>query len=254
MRALLIVLILIFPSLPCMGAQVVVIGMGNFEPYFIAEGETGIFTDIVTAAFKRIPDYQPKYVFGLSNNQLLTVFDRDRLDAVANVFDSGALDACRSDPVFRFRDVAVSTQAAGLKIDTIADLAGHSVVTFEGAKGFFGPEFAAIINPHSYLEVGKPSLQARMLLGGRYDVTVGDLMIFLQSKSQFESQSQVQTKVVVHDIFPQIYSRMGFKDPVLCIAFNAALAELKASGEYEQIYERYISKYTTLAPPATSAP
>ena len=78
-------------------------------------------------------------------------------------------------------------------------------------------------------------------MAGRYQVSVGDLMIFLQARQSIAQKEKRDAlpSIVVHDIFPQQYSRMAFKDQAICAAFNEALALLKASGEYEAIYTRY---------------
>lgn len=226
---------------PEQAPQPVVVAMGNFEPYFLSSSQSGIFTDIVTAVFKGMPEYEPHYMFGLSNNQLWSAFSGGRADAVVNVFDSVELEGCRSDPVFRFRDVAISLLSEDLDIESVVDLKGHSIITFEGAHNFFGPAFSGVIQQAQYKEVEKPHLQARLLMAGRYEVSVGDLMIFLQARQSIAQKEgrDVLPAIVVHDIFPQIYSRMAFKDSAVCARFNEALASLKASGEYEAIYTRY---------------
>lgn len=223
-------------------AQVLSVGMGNFEPYFIAKGESGIFTDILKAVFLHMPDYQPHFVFGHSNNGLWASFTAGRLDAVANLFDSVTTDACRSDPVFRFRDIAMTLADNNLSIDSIAALEGKSVVTFEGARNFFGPEFARVVMPDRYQEVRKPELQTRMLYGRRYQVSVGDMFIFLDSVEKLSGIGARVEAVAFHDIFPVLVTRMGFHDPVACSQFNEALRKIKASGEYEAIYQRYLER------------
>lgn len=223
--------------------RTIVIGMGNFEPYFIAENESGVFADIINAVFKHIPNYEPKYKFGLSNTALWTSYEAGRVDAVSNLFDSVTLAACRTSPVFKFRDVAITSSANAISIESVADLKGLTIVTFQGAKMFFGPEFSAAIDPEKYIEVDKPELQARMLMGGRYNVSVGDLLIFLDARKKLREKSKTgnaDSLITIHDIFPQIYSRMGFRDQALCHAFDIGLEKIKASGEYDAIYTRYL--------------
>lgn len=246
MRQLCLLLLVFMPfgniqAEPEQGPQPVVVAMGNFEPYFLASSQSGIFTDIVTAVFERMPGYEPHYLFGLSNNQLGSAFAGGRADAVANVFDTVELEGCRSDPVFRFRDVAITLFSEDLDIQSVIDLKGRSIVSFEGAYDFFGPSFSSVVEKAHYKEVEKPHLQARLLMAGRYQVSVGDLMIFLQARQSIAQKEgrDALPAIVVHDIFPQKYSRMAFKEQAVCTAFNEALAQLKASGEYEAIYTRY---------------
>ncbi|MDN3638737.1 transporter substrate-binding domain-containing protein [Simiduia curdlanivorans] len=224
----------------------IVIGMGNFEPYFIAESETGIFTDLINAVFVHMPDYRPVYKFGFGNTALWASYEAGRIDAVTNLFDLIQLEGCRTDPVFLYRDVAITTAINAPSIESVADLAGLSIVTFQGASKFLGPEFTSVISADRYSETEKPELQARMLMGGRYDVSVGDLLIFLDARKKLRARSAANDAdfpIVVHDIFPQILARMGFRNQALCDAFNSGLEKIKASGEYSEIYRRYYQEY-----------
>ncbi|WP_254055019.1 ABC transporter substrate-binding protein [Kiloniella sp. EL199] len=217
----------------------VTIGMGNFEPYYIAEGETGIFTDIITAVFQKIPDHEPVFVFGRPNNRLWQDFNRRKVDAVSNLFDSVEIQGCRSDPVFRFRDVAITRAEENHSLEKIGDLRGLNIIAFQGAKEFFGPEFSAMIDDSTFAVASEPGVQAQALWDGRVDVSVGDLFIFLHSLEKVSGNGALASKFTVHDILPVAYSRMGFWDDHLCAEFNRALQKIKDNGEYEKIYDRY---------------
>nr|WP_246341176.1 ABC transporter substrate-binding protein [Simiduia aestuariiviva] len=218
--------------------------MGNFEPYFVERNQSGIFADLIREIFSEIPNAEPAFVFGHSNNSLLANYNAGRLDAVANLFDSADIDTCRSDPVFRFRDVAITLAEDAISISTVSALKGKSIVTFEGARNFFGSEFSQLIDDKHYQEVGKPELQAKILFSLRYQVSVGDLFIFLNAKKKLEQRAHSLSEVVVHDIFPKIESRMGFKDAALCQTFNAALKKVRESGRYEAIYSDHLQALT----------
>lgn len=222
-------------------AKDVTIGMGNFAPYYIAEGETGIFIDLIKAVFRRLPDHQPRFLFGRPNKRLWIDFKNGKIDAVSNMFGSVEWQGCRSEPVFRFRDVAVTRADAGLALKSIDDLAGKRIVTFQGAAGFFGPKFADL-DFAKYTEVGKPEIQARILYLGRVDVSVGDMFLFLQSVKTSTKPAMEPADFAFHDILPPTLSRMGFHDRELCLRFDAALKEVRASGEYERIYQTYLKQ------------
>ena len=216
--------------------------MGNFEPYFIEHNETGIFTEIINKVFSKIPEHQPKYAWGRSNSRLWLEFSEGKLDAVSNLFDSVKLAACRSDPVFRFRDIAVSNKKDNYKIDDISDLKGKSIISFQGAKDFFGDKFSSIIQTDKYREVARPHWQAKVLYTHQADVSVGDLFIFLDSIRAESNTSLTPLDFNYHDIFPAIYSRMGFRDKQVCESFNKSLREIKRNGEYEKVYHKYLKR------------
>ncbi|BFM10619.1 hypothetical protein R50072_07720 [Simiduia litorea] len=241
--------LLVFAGMVCAddaNKQRIVIGMGNFEPYFIADKESGLFTELINAVFVHMPDYKPVYKFGFSNAALWASYEAARVDAVTNLFDSIAVEGCRTDPVFLYRDVAITSAINAPSIESVADLAGLSIVTFQGASKFFGPEFYSVIRADKYSETEKPELQARMLMGGRYDVSVGDLLIFLNARKKLRARpadKDAEFSIHIHDIFPQIMASMGFREQGLCDAFNAGLKAVKDSGEYTAIYRRYYKAY-----------
>jgi len=223
-------------------AKEVSIGAGSFGPYYIPETNSGIFPDIISAVFREMPGFEPKYVFDINVQDVWRGYQAGRLEAISNLFDSLEADGCRSDPVFRFSDVAISKLKDNRQLERLADLEGLSVVAFAGAKGFFGKEYTRYTQSDNYMEVGKQELQARLMLSDRYDINVGDLYIFLHGLQQVTSIKIAPSEFRVHKLFPQISSRMGFHDESLCPLFNAGLKKVKASGEYELIYQRYLDR------------
>ena len=223
--------------------QQVRIAMGNFEPYFIEEGETGIFTDLIRAVFEKMPQYRPQYLFGYSNRRAWHDFDQGKLDAVSNLIDSEELDACRSDKFFRFRDVVVSKASSHYQIHKMSDLTDKRIVTFQGAKGFLGEAFSKTIKAHNYQEIAQQNWQAKVLYSGGADVSIGDMFTFLHSIKKMKKITAKTSDFVFHDLFTPQYSRMGFHDVDLCKAFNQALKKVKNSGRYEQIYDQYLKSF-----------
>ncbi|WP_419905478.1 substrate-binding periplasmic protein [Kiloniella sp.] len=223
-------------------AKEVTIGMGNFEPYYIGDDNTGIFTDLIIAVFDRLPDHEPKFIFGRPNNRLWQDFKNGRVDAVSNLFDTVEIDGCRSDPIFRFRDVAVTRKSSNITIESVQDLEGQKIIAFQGAKDFFGPEFSEVVGDSNYSEASEPRLQAQALNDNRVDVSVGDLFIFLHSIKNTQGSSADAKDFKIHDILPVVFSRMGFWNYELCREFNKALQDVKDSGEYEMIYDRYLQE------------
>jgi len=221
----------------------IVIGMGNFEPYFTEKGNTGIFADLITAIFDHMPDHKPVFKYGFAMESAWKGYENGNIDAIANLFDTVDLGGCRTDLVFRFNDVAVSRLSDNFEIKSIQDLDQNNVVAFQGAKVFFGEDYSKAVASGDYIEVGKPALQAKMLHMNRADVSVGDLYIFLQSLRTINDVDAIPGFFKIHEIFPQILSRMGFRDEGLCEPFNAGLKKIRQSGEYEAIYDRYLDKY-----------
>jgi len=238
--------LLLFPLLcslllvPVAHSKEISVGAGSFGPYYTPELNSGIFPDIITAVFREMPGFEPKFVFDIKVEDVWRSYQTGRLDAISNLFDSLEATGCRSDPVFRFSDVVISKRKDNRQLERLADLKGLSIVAFAGAKGFLGEDYARYAQVGDYLEVGKQELQPRLMLSDRYDVNVGDLYIFLHGLKKVTSVAVAPNEFKVHELFPQISSRMGFRDESLCPLFNAGLAKIKASGEYEGIYQRYL--------------
>jgi ABC-type amino acid transport substrate-binding protein len=224
-------------------AKEITIGSSSFSPYHLPQTNSGIFPDIITAVFREMPGYEPKYVFDVSVAGILRSYQAGRVDAISNLFDSMTAQGCRTEPLFRFSDVVISKVKDDRQLESLADLDGLNVIAFEGATGFFGDDYAGHMQSESYLEVAKPELQSRMLLSDRYDVSVGDLYIFLDSLKRLKGPVVDVSELRVHHLFAKISSRMGFHDTALCPVFDRALAKVKASGEYERIYWRYLNDF-----------
>ncbi len=224
--------------------QQVVMGLGNFEPYYQVDGEVGgIFVDIINATFKRMPEYQVEYMVDLSNEGLWNQFALKRVDAIANLFDDVRMNACRSLPVFKYKDIAISLKKNDLDIDNESDLEGINIVAFQGARMLLGDEFRKYVKSDALFEVPNQALQSRMLMAERVKVSVGDLYIFLSSLQKMKDERYSPQFFNYHDIFKPTASRIGFHDKALCDAFNQALEDVIDSGEYDAIYKKYLVKF-----------
>lgn len=237
----LIVLLLLTTNLPT-HAKEVVIGLGNFEPYFITHSQTGIFTEIIKETFQNIPDYQPKFIFGLSNKQLWQSFEKNKLNAISNIFLPPREGSCLTEAVFRYQDVAVTKKSRKLTITNEADLKGRSIVTYEGAKIFWQRQIKQAFEQSPYIEVQEPKRQVNMLWAERTEVSIGDVFIFLHQLRSLSPAVSIDD-FDFHYIFPESYSYLAFDSPALCQQFNRALATLKSSGRYEKIYQKYQKLY-----------
>jgi len=220
-----------------------VIGAGNFAPYFIANGETGLFTDLIKETFQQLPQYTLKFQFGLPVQRMQLSFEEGRLDAAANVFEAHDVSGCKSAPTFRFQDVAVTLKKTNLKITGIADLQGKRIIAYQGAKVILGKEFEAMADANPlYREIARPELQARMMAAGRVDVSIGDIYIFLHNLKALPNGQATPDQFEFHEIFPVMYTFMAFKEQRLCDEFDRALQTMKDDGRYEAIYQRYLQQ------------
>lgn len=218
------------------------IGVGNFPPYFDAQGNTGLFNELIKETFALMPQHQVKRMRPMSNYRLVAELNNGRVDGSANIFSDANIKGCRSEPIFRYSDVAAVRKDRQYSIYKLADLKGKKIVTYQGATTFLGTPFQEIVSdaPGAYLEMSQPMEQAFQVASGKFDVSVGDLYIFLHSIKNQGNGRYAADQFDIHHLFPDIYSHMAFTDPKLCEEFNVALRTLKKSGKYEAVYARYL--------------
>jgi polar amino acid transport system substrate-binding protein len=237
-------LLLTASLMPLVHARDLKIGVGNFPPYFSEKGNTGLFTDLIFETFKLMPQHQLKALVPMSNYRLIVELNEGRVDGSANIFADAKITGCRTDPIFRYSDVAVSRKDRNLDIYAIADLKGKSIITYQGAHTFLGKPFQQVTSPEPamYREVSQPADQARLLASGKFDVSVGDMYIFLNSVQTWSDARYKTDHFEIHRLFPDIYSHMAFQDQALCDEFNVALRTIKKNGRYEAVYAQYLDK------------
>lgn len=216
-------------------AETLRIGLANFEPYFSADGKSGAFVEILDNIFSRMPDYQVEYVPNLSNRRLLSDLSSGNINGAANIFAGQSVKGCVTDPVFRFQDVVISLREQQLEVDSLIDLEGLRVVAYQGASLFLGEAYQQVVRHKSerYLEMANQHLQAKMLLGKRVDLSVGDRYIFAGEAIRL---GRTRADFNYHPIFPLTYSHVAFERDELCSEFNKALSSSVASGDYDRIY------------------
>ena len=240
------VLFAIFVALMHCGAQAreIKVGVGNFPPYFSEKGTDGLFNELIREIFALMPQYQLTLVPQMSNYRLVHSLQDGSVDGAANIFPNVDVEGCRSDPAFRFADVAVTRKDQHMAIDSVSDLANKKIVTYQGARVLLGDAFAQVTrgNADLYREVPQPLDQARALALGQADVSVGDMYIFLYSLKDWSNVQFKADQFEMHKLFPDSYTFMGFREQKLCDDFNTALHTLKKTGKYEAVYARYLKQ------------
>ena len=216
-------------------AEPLVMGVSHLPPHFTAPTGDGVGIQLIREAFRRMPDHDVSFRF-MSINRGLKEFTQGRLQAAANVFEE--VEACASDPFIYWRDVAITLKKNKLRFQSASDLGQYTVVSFQGAKAFLGPEFRqmADANPN-YYELGHEEALLKMLLRGRADVWVGDYLTFLYFLNDIYGNRHSADEF---DTFPIIddYTRVVFKDVKLCQQFNEVIAEMRKDGSYQAMYDK----------------
>jgi len=218
------------------------IGVGNFPPFFIERENKGIFIEITNEIFKQLPEYTVQYIF-MSNTRLLhEINSGERIDAACNIFSGSEVNAYLSEPIFRYKDVAISKKSSQLVVNKISDLQGKSIAAYQGAKELLGSEFKEMANKNpKYSEHPHPRDTTYLMLSGSKNVRVGDINIFwhdLNNKHFKEYEKLDASQFKIHYLWPDVYSHIAFKEQELKDSVNKVIAELKLSGKIEEIYAK----------------
>lgn len=213
----------------------------DIPPYVMHEATSGLEVDLMRLA---LPDHQLKFV-QLPYAELQTAISQDKADVSVGVregIDSDDTGVFFSDEFVAFENFAISKKSAGLSIDSVADLAGHRVLTWEDAYLDLGDAFKQMYSPgaperKNYQEFANQQQQVETFWKSDGAVCVIDGIIFRYFSRQMGYPA---SGTEFHTIFsPTTKFRVGFGDAALRDQFNAQLKKLHDDGQYQHVLERY---------------
>lgn len=213
----------------------------SVPPYVIPETWGGIEYEVVK---------QSLALAGHTITPKLTVLARVPKEMSLGSIDAGltmrpetGVDSCYSDPHVTYRNYVITLESSKLAIDSVADLADKSVVAFQNAHIYLGEDYArAVGKSPSYREEANQVVQALLLYSGRIQAVVADYNIFRWYAAEVRGKVDVTQKLHLHPVFPPTEYHVAFRDPAICAQFNAGLAKLKASGEFDRIVSGYLAQ------------
>lgn len=237
----LFILTLLLP-LSASAKQELRIGVGNFPPFFIEEGERGLFLDITNEVFKLMPEYDVTYVF-MSNSRLMReISSGKRVDVACNIFSESKVDAHLSHPIYRYTDVAVSKKNNKFKIESVSDLQDKSIAAYQGAIDLLGNEFKSMaLSNAQYTEHPHPSETTLLMAMGQKDIRVGDVYIFLYDigNGMYKRRNINANAFTIHRLWPDVFTHMAFKDESIRDKANKAIKTIKSNGTLDRLYKEY---------------
>lgn len=209
----------------------------DIPPYIMDGASDGLEVAILKQA---LAGYRLDFI-QVPFNQINTAVESGLADVAVSVVESDT-GAYFSDYFISFENYAISHASKGFSIEKVADLAGHPVLTWQGADVELGPAFEAMYasgGPEraNYIEIADLKDQVAQFWREAADIVVIDRNIFSYFSTQ---QGRSTEEASFHDIFPPASMfRVGFKDAATRDAFNTGLAGLCSSGEYGRLLEHY---------------
>jgi polar amino acid transport system substrate-binding protein len=220
-------------------AQELRVGFGTNKPPYVFEGELrGLEYDLVSRAAQNA-GLEVKALYA-PMERLHLMLRRGEVDAITTTNYGSGVRAYYSEVYIHYHNVAVALAERGYHIETIADLGRYSISTFQRARLLMGPDFEemALNNPR-YREEAQQINRNRLLYSGRIDVVVGDERIIRYFDREVADQVDVTQPLTWYEIFPPTPYRVGFRLDTQRQRFDEGLRQLRESGEYERIIERY---------------
>jgi polar amino acid transport system substrate-binding protein len=222
-------------------AREVTVAVGLFlPPYVIADEWRGLEFDIVKRSLELAGHSIKPHATYLA--RVAKELDQGIVDAAMPTQPQQGARAFYSDWHVQYRNFAITLKSKDIRIGDVKDLAGHSIVAFQEAVNYLGPEFQTMAkaNPN-YREEARQVVQPVLLFLGRTEVVVADRMIFnwFASSPEVRDKADVRQAVTYHGIFPPTRYHVAFRDPSLRDDFNRGLKDLRDSGEYDRIVASY---------------
>ncbi|MGC2856063.1 substrate-binding periplasmic protein [Novispirillum sp. DQ9] len=230
-------------SAPSHARELRVIFSSHTPPYVFETGD-GIVVDIVKAALEPagytvVPVYVPI-------GRGFEMFVEGRVDGTAIIRENSGLAANYSEDFMQYHNFAFTLKDRNLRLGSLNDLKGKTVVAFQNAAKYLGEDFGdAVANNPSYKEIANQETQVLMLLLGRIDVAVMDEGIFRFYREKLISEGRVPDTAgyEAFDLFEPTPYKTAFVDPVVRDHFNRGLEEIRRSGVYEVIFQKYVERY-----------
>lgn len=203
----------------------------NKPPYIRLETVSGYELELLREVVRRM-GHEAVFVF-VPNSRIRGLLESGNGDiATLQPNEPNEPGLFFSQPYIRYQNIAVSRRRDELTLQHPADLAGKSVIAFQGATKVLGPDYRDSIaqNP-AYQETVDQRAQVDMLLFGRTQVVVLDRNIFT-----YHLQSATEpVEVSIHTLFGSTLYRAAFRDPVLQRSFDKALLSVLLDNWYQQL-------------------
>lgn len=242
MRHMLMVCWGLFLAWNAMATEVRMAFGDRIPPFCFPESNSGIELEVIGEALAYRGHVLKPVYFPLARVPI--AFKTGLVDAAMT--DAGedmhAAGAYYGDSAVVYDNVLITLAARNLKIHTPSDLNGMTVIAFQGAAKRYPQWLGPVQAEGRLIEQNDQSIQVRTLDMGRYDVVLSDRTIFRYfSLKQQQESGQIPQPVEEHAftvLKPADY-RPLFRDPKVRDDFNAGLRQLKATGRFRQIYEKY---------------
>lgn len=145
-----------------------------------------------------------------------------------------------SDPIRYWANAILVADRYRDTIDTLSDLKGKDIASFNGASKALAPFIDPIIeNANSYYEIQSSDIGARLLLGNRCHAYLGDIAsISYFYNIHAKKKSNAASLKILHRLEP-VPQFICFNHANLRDKFEKEFALFKTTSEYDALLKKY---------------
>ena len=169
-------------------------------------------------------------------------------DMNLNTINQHNLNGYFSDTAYSYENFAFSLQKNKFNFSQLEDLQNHSLLSWQDAAIHLGDAYAKMVNNHaSYSETFDQLVQVKMLYLDKFDVVQMDANIFDYYRVQIINDGKINATQQVDrfGLFGASPNGFLFKSEKLRNKFNKQLLRIKETGEYQKIFDRYLTTQNT---------
>lgn len=230
-------------------ANRLILATDDGPPHMIKENDGGIDIDIVKQVLNQIGyDIDTIYVPLERAKKMVSESKADVF--IPTFYQSDNKNIYLSDPVISYKPMVFSLKSRNFSYKSISDLENLSIVTFQGASGYFGEEFAKLSQKADYRELHNMAKFPELLLKERYEVVILDFYIFyyfLKKQLENNKAQYAYKEITSFALTPEVKAYAGFNDKKLRDNFNQQLSIFQQAKNDQRIIEFYIGPVDLLA-------
>jgi len=241
-----LLLLLAFAKMANAGEKITVAFGEKLAPWVLSDNDEGIIIDIIEATMMPL-GYEIEHLY-LPYARRTKYYKAGGIDVVSdvnlNTIRGHSLKGYFSDTAYSYENFAFSLHTKKFNFTQINDLKNHSVLSWQDAAIHLGDSYAEMVNNNpQYRETFDQSVQVKMLFLDKVEVVQMDANIFDYYRAKIANSSTIDTTLKIDRFALLGASPNGFlfKSEAMRDKFNTQLKRLKATGEYQKIFERYMS-------------
>ena len=243
LRCCLLFVTVLFSSI--INAKDILMAFGqNIPPYVFEKHDKGIEIDIISAALAYKGHTLKPLYFPLARMPI--AFINQQVDAIMGDMgvDLKVHGGFYASSAVTYDNVFISLKRNNFSISKPSDLDKLQVVSFQGAEKRYPNWLKKVEKEGRLFSISNQFTQVKLLHLGRYDVVLSDRYIF----RYFAKRMKLLNVLTLDDVDEHTFTmespddyRPVFRDENIRDDFNFGLKKLKESGEFQKIYNRYMS-------------